>query len=823
MDYNQLASQSKSPDEIIVGEKPKRKKNTPQDTWNVDEDYAPRTKRHYIGTDHYLDAQAVKWYRDKTGFPLPTEHADYFFTLPFGMAKDLIILPSGKPNLLPYESGIAFCHEDGDIYQYRPHTAVPSWEIQEGEWVPGKPIKYFTVSREKLGADGITPVKIPPKPFFLKRLREYPNSPNVLVITEGFTKAACLSHLGFDAIHLPGVTCWNTPSAQEVLKSHQGKYDFYVLAFDADSQTNPSVKREQLKFCKTYNARVSSWVELSPESKGFDDLCLLVGIDDVKSLRGVILNAKEPDTGYYISNRQTPYPTMFETITEVYPHLFFDGRYWVNEGKRLSKAEVDKMLLAELQKFYTLGKMGKEFIWATKYKECLEYINLHLTRSDVTNVTFLSNGYLTQGEFYPTSVPDPRALPWERLSDYDKPQEFINFLQQNHTNLDYRLWLRSLFDNSIPYGAILGVTGQSGAGKSVTLSVAQLLLGELHCQNSSLMIFETNERIAGLGNPKAIIQSDCQRLPEKMDELFIFTDASPISVRSLYQTGYESRRFFCRVAFGFVNLPYIAGSNEGFARRFKLITCGKYPGMSEDIPKLVNQLKNHDYLNRIFNWVMDAPRDEVVKFMNPIATDGISPELKAQGSYKFIDQTLIPEKPTEEITVREFYEAYQIFCTRQRKRVASYEDFFSTIQKVGVPTIPGINTRLPNGKFITTDDLLDTAVDERIMSIARLGTGSFYGVNTRYFSTRETKENWEKGARSCSKCEIIFNGGIRTEVANHDGIDFLYNPGVQEINMFTATHEISSVSIPQDPNFKFDNPALQRVVMALISALTEKR
>ncbi|MTV59206.1 DUF3854 domain-containing protein, partial [Streptococcus pneumoniae] len=79
------------------------------------------------------------------------------------------------------------------------------------------------------------------------------------VITEWFTKAACLSNLGFDSIHLSGVSTWNTPSAQEVLKSHQGKYDYFVLAFDSDSQTNPSVRREQLKFAKTYNARIATW------------------------------------------------------------------------------------------------------------------------------------------------------------------------------------------------------------------------------------------------------------------------------------------------------------------------------------------------------------------------------------------------------------------------------------------------------------------------------------------------------------------------------------------------------------------------------------
>jgi hypothetical protein len=820
MDYNSLAANADL-DDIIVGERPPRKKNSSQETWNTDDSFPPRTKRHYIGTEHYLAASAIKWYREKTGFPVPVEHCDYFFTLPFGFAKELITLPAGQTNV-QYESGIAFCHKDGEIFQYRPFKPLPSWEMVDGEWVPGRPIKYFSISREKLGADGITPVKIPPKPLFLPKLRDYPNSPNVLVVTEGFTKAACLSHLGFDSIHLPGVTLWNTPSAQEVLKSHQGKYDYFVLAFDSDSQSNMSVKREQMKFAKTYNARIAQWQKPAGETpKGFDDLCLEVGIEDVKFLRWVIINAKAPDTGYLVSNRQTPYPTMVEAISEAHPKLFFDGRYWINQGQRIPKSEVDKLLIHELQKFYVIGKMGKEYLWATKYKEALEYIYLHLTHSDTTNVTFLSNGYIDGGEFYPSSVTDPRALPWERLETYDEPTELINFLHTSHGGENYRYWLRSLFDNSIPYGAILGVTGESGSGKSVTLSIAQALLGELHCQHSSLLIFETNERIAGLGNPKALIQSDCQKLPEKMDELFVFTDSSPISVRSLYQTGYELRRFYCRVAFGFVNLPYVAGANEGFSRRFKLITCQKFTNMQEDIKRLVELLKDSDYLNRIFNWVMDASPTKTLQFMNPTAADGVSAELKAQGTYKFFDQTLIPLPPREEITVREYYEGYQIYCNRQRKRIASYDDFLSTMKRVGIPTLPGANVRLPGGTFITTDDILNVRVDERVMSIIRLNTGNFFGINTKYFHSRDTQEKWAQ-LQDIQNCHIFFTREPFEDDIQEDGGEIIVtNPTIPLLNDITTKYQIISVNVPHD--YKFQHPLLQRVINSIQLNLTPSK
>jgi hypothetical protein len=813
MDYNQLAEKAQTLDEIIFGERPPRKKYSCQDTWNTDSSFPPKTKRHYIGTEHYLAASAVKWYREKTGFPLPSEHCDYFFTLPYGFAKDLISLPSGQTNV-QYESGIAFCHSNGEIYQYRPFTPLPTWEKVGDEWVPGRPTKYFTISQERLGADGVTLMKIPPKPLFLPKLREYPNAPNILVITEGFTKAACLSHLGFDSIHLSGVTLWNTPSAQEVLKSHQGRYDYFVLAFDSDSQTNMAVRREQMKFAKTYNARIATWQETA---KGFDDLCLEVGVDDVKTLRGVIINATSPDTGYLIPNRQTPYPTMIGTIAEAHPRLFFDGRYWINEGKRMSKSEVDKLLIGELQKFYTIGKSGKEFLWATKYKEALEYIHLHLTQSDTTNVTYLSNGYFDKGEFYPTSIIDPRALPWERLETYDEPTELINFLHKSHGGESYRYWLRSLFDNSVPYGAILGVTGESGSGKSVTLSIAQALLGELHCQNSSLMIFETNERIAGLGNPKALIQSDCQKLPERMDELFVFTDANPISVRSLYQTGYELRRFYCRVAFGFVNLPYITGANEGFSRRFKMISCQKYPEMNEDINNLVQRLKDLEYLNRVFNWVMSADRHLTMKFMSPNAPDGISPEIKAQGSYKFLDQVLIPLPPKEEITVRELYEAYQFYCGRQRKRAASYDDFLITMRKVNIPILPGANIRLPNGGFLTTDDILDVRLDERIMPLVRMGTGSFFGINTKYFSSRENQNRWKDSTKK--PCHIFFtNEPIDDDIYEDDNEVRVTNPSIPLLNEISTVHQIVSINKPID--FKFKHPLLMRVISSIQSNLT---
>jgi hypothetical protein len=402
---------------------------------------------------------------------------------------------------------------------------------------------------------------------------------------------------------------------------------------------------------------------------------------------------------------------------------------------------------------------------------------------------------------------------------YDPPVELIRFINRSHGNENYRYWLRSLFDNSVPYGSILGVTGDSGSGKSVTLSIAQALLGELHCQNSSLLIFETNERIAGLGNPKAIIQSDCQKLPEKMDELFVFTDANPISVRSLYQTGYESRRFYCRVAFGFVNLPYVAGANEGFSRRFKLVTCEKYLGMVKEIKELVDLLQDSSYLNRVFNWVMAADHSSTLQFMNPTAPEGVSAEIKAQGTYKFFDQTLLHLPPREEITVREYYEAYQIFCTRQRKRMANYEDFLSTLKKTGIPILPGASVRLPNGGFITTDDILDTAVDERVMSIARLGTGSYFQINTRYFSTREVHEKWEE-CTDLQNCRIFFSTILNDDLVQKcpsTGDVIITNPTIPLLNEITKNHSVLSITIPV--GYKFTNHLLQRVITTMLSQI----
>lgn len=815
MEYETLANSATDLDDIIVGKRPQRKKNHPQETWNIDSDYNPGTKRHYIGTDHYLSARAVQWYKEKTGFPLHLDHCDFFFTLPFGFAHKLITLPHGQTNT-QYELGIAFCHSDGTILQYRPNSALPSWELSEGKWVPGRPIRYFTISQERLSADGVTLVKIPPKPLFVPKLREYPNSPNVLVVTEGFTKAACLSHLGFDTIHLPGVTLWDTPSAQEVFKSHQGKYDFFVLAFDSDSQINPTVRREQLKFAKTYNARVASWAE---SAKGFDDLCLQVGVDDVKTLRGVILDSKALDTGYQIFNRQKPYPSMLEVIEENHPGLFFDGMYWVNQGNRLSQTDVDKILINELQKFYVIGKGGKEYIWATRYKEVLEYLYLHLSKSDNTNITFLSNGYFDAGTFYPTSTSDPRAFPWSLDEEFEEPTELVNFFQRVHGNEDYRYWLRSLFDNSIPYGSILGVTGESGSGKSVTLSIAQALLGELHCQSLSLTMFEKNERIAGMGNPKALIQSDCQKLPERMDELFIFTDSNPISVRNLYQTGFQLKRFYCRVAFGFVNLPYVAGANEGFSRRFKLITCQKYPNMVKDVEKIVRLMKDKDYLNRVFNWVMRADRGKTVKFMDATMAEGISAEIKAQPTYKFFDQTLIPESPKEEVSVREYYEAFTIFCQRQRRRAASFEDFLITMKRVGITVHPGANFRLPNGTFLTTDDLMGVKVDERILSIVRLESGSFYGINCRYFSTREIKE--KRRGQEGKGCLIKFANEVETNTLDTSGDNLiLINPDLNHLNEISHLHNILSVEV--EPGYSFTHPLISRIVTDL-KVLTGKK
>ncbi len=745
------------------------------DGYPHDESVSPTNRQFYTPSETLLTQQHLDWFESKTGFPMPQVFYKYFLSIPRLLTHHLPFEESyDLGDADGFLGGLAFTHADGTIFQYRPPN--------------GKPAKYLWVNASTINDQSVREA-IGYKPLFIPAITPR-SGKKILVITEGVTKACCLSYIGFDSIHISGVTNWRSASAKNAL-SITANYDEVVLAFDMDWRTNPAVKTQLLKISEAYGAKVADWSK-HRDAKGFDDLMLELGSDDIKTLRSFILEAKDMESGYYIPDPDRPYEQMIATVRNIYPKLYFDGNYWVNEGEIISFTAAKGLLLEELPRFYTHTKNGNKYLWGTRYNEPLDRLKIALTRESSDSSLYMQNGAFRNGKFTAMSYPDPRAVNWSYNPNLAPPEELISFLEKCHGNLNFRLWLRTLLDDSIQFGAILGVMGASGSGKSATLGVAKLMLRSLDCKNVPMTQLDKIERVAGLGQPRLIMQTDCQRFPQSMDLIYQLSCAEPIEVRPLYQTALEQRVIKARIAIGCVHLPYLGASNEGFDRRFKVIKCHAYSGMSQDVEHLYGLLEDPSYIERVANWALSADRAETEKFMD-VSADNYDPNrvgvsITSSPIYDYLDKILIPVEPDCDVPLEDLYEGYIIHTQRNHRAPLSLTVFREFLQRLNIPLTPGISRRNADGSFFNTPDTIACKVDSRAIGIINSGSGSFKGISNRYFSCRELTDD----DSNTQEYIISYDGGKEVVEGSN-----LYNPSIETINSLPA-RAIFKLSSPSD-------------------------
>ena len=746
---------------IVIGQPHTFKAGESCDGFPHDATQSPTNRAYYTPSETLLSQEHLDWFKSKTGFTMPKEFYQYFLSVPR-------LLTSHLPLPVQYDTGdnsgslggIAFCHSNGDIFQYRPPNA--------------KPAKYLAIVGDKL-SEGVKE-KVGIKPLFIPALNPR-DGKRILVVTEGVTKAASISYIGFDCLHINGVTNWNTSQGKQAL-SIAANYDAMVLAFDVDFHTNPAVKKQLMKMCQAYGALVADWSQLS-KAKGFDDLMLEIGSDDIKLLRSFILDATKMDDGYFISDRDRPYVQMAETVQANFPSLYFDGTYWVNNGEVASSTVIKVLLIQELQKFYTVNKFGQQFMWGTRYNEPLDWLKMVLTKESSSSALYLQNGIFSGGVFTPTAEPDPRAVNWSYNPDLADPIEVINFIKKCHGNEDYRLWMRSTLDNSIQLGAILGVMGASGSGKSVTLSIAQSMMRALDVKSTPLTQLDKIERVASLGFPRLIIQSDCQRFPEDTAMMYQISSGEPIDVRMLYHNETVQRKLHARIAFGCVNLPYISSANGGFDRRFRQVLCKSYPEIGNDAAALEKLLKEPTYIERLANWCLKADTAKTKQFMFINQDDddskvGIS--VTSNPIYFFLDKVLVVGETETDVPVEDVYEGYVLYSRRNERKPQPMHIFLDYLKKLKVAVTPGLSIQNPDGSFLNEPDTIGCKVDVRANAIFAAGVGSFKGIDNRYFKCREMAA---KKAVETPKIISIAYDETGVEVLSEDSF---INPTVATIN-----------------------------------------
>lgn len=736
-------------------------------------------KGFYTSSKNLLKQIHLDWYEEKTGFPMPEEHKQHFLSIPGALTRYLLDYYEKRDikDVTLVENGLAFCHSNGVIFQYRspsPYLGRKYLSIEE--------VKE-TVNKDKC--------KVKVRPCLIKKLKQPGNrkQKNILVITEGVTKACAISAIGYDALHISGVTTWNTYLSKNYINSILINYDEIVIAFDIDSHSNNNVQRELKKISKTYKAKIADWSEKYPDCKGFDDLVKFVTLDDKITLRNFIEEAKDSYDPYFCPNNDDPYDVMVDASKSDFPSLYFDGTYWIYEGDTISGSESRMMLSSVVRKCYTFtAKSGNKNKWATQLKPSIAYLQDALAKDKDDSTLYLKNGYFSKGQFFPTEEADVRANNWEYNTDLDAPQEIINFLDKCHIkgHQEFRYWLRSILDDSIHYGAIVGFMGRSGSGKSVSLKIAQKMLRKLDVKNTAMRDLDKIERLAGLGKPRLIFQSDCQSLPQDMGMFYSVSDGDDISLRNLFETSFHQRNFNARLAFGCVNLPNVNHAIDGFDRRFRAIKCQTYKGISDDVSEIMNLLDNSDYIERLANWALSADYDKTKAYMS-VSNTGLenhvyNDSIKANVIYQYLDKILLPTPSENPLSIEEVYSGFVIHSQRNGRTPVTMEKFVNMLDSLNVPVNQASTTLLSDGTILTRPSQVAVKVDDRAICLINEGTGSFSRIHNNYFEAREIIANYPKPEELPPVIEIIFDkeSQVVTQVIE-EGATIVVNPTITAI------------------------------------------
>ena len=190
-------------------------------------------------------------------------------------------------------------------------------------------------------------------PSHFKKLK----SPKIKIfLAEGEKKAIKLAETlkDFDdpyaVIGISGITMWHASRGWDGVPVH-GRDVF--LVFDADSESNRDVRREEIKlYCwlRDRGAQVKSLVWQKEKGKGIDDYLATVS-DPVKTLRGLIADSVNP----FVKYSHRPYFEIVEAVKKVQINsltrktISLEIKQYVNDAKALKTTSIEKDIAARAE------------------------------------------------------------------------------------------------------------------------------------------------------------------------------------------------------------------------------------------------------------------------------------------------------------------------------------------------------------------------------------------------------------------------------------------------------------------------------------------
>src|SRR4028119_2071428 len=618
-----------------------------------------------------------------------------------------------------------------------------------------------------------------------------------LLITEGAFKAIAGCSHDLPTIALMGITMGLTAKASDV----QGQrylvptLEFYaragfgfIIAFDADAATNPSVIWEQrklgrqlLKFDVPVRSVTAQWEPgTEGETKGMDDFIQKKGIEEfrrmlVKSVsfeewennldtnEGQNFTASKPPTPRQLARQiAEDYGQIWKFDNETKTWRIWTGKHWerTEDGnfRTLVKTTIDARNIAYKGSSYITDVLSlltddlrvkhwdiwdrkryiafEDSVWdsltgeilehspATGFTSYLPYPYKALTGTDASAIDILRNNC-------------PNTYRWMNTAMQGDHQKILKLLAVINGLLKFRFFDLQMFVHLI---------GKPGSGKGTFIRLLQKIVGRENWKACKLRNMNDGSTMASIIDKQLVACPD-ERTATGVDEILSLTGGDSVSYREVYKSASDA--FFYGLLIVGSNNPIFVGDTTGLDRRLCLVHFGN------PLPTVLR--------NSQIEAAMDDEISQLIAVCLTLSDSATTQHIQGEGNnqiaeFKFqewdmklqtnsvaahFDDCLIVD-PTASISTGKLYEHYKDWCSTGLKAVShiKYPKMLSELcndyleltgvkwqRSRGRSWFEGLRLRTDGESSPTHSDSLSALISQSSPTDAGLGAG-FDGVTT---------------------------------------------------------------------------------------------
>ncbi|NQE36688.1 DUF3854 domain-containing protein [Microcoleus asticus] len=510
------------------------------------------------------------------------------------------------------KSGGIFFIGAGTQFQFRPDKP---WKSREDKKAP----KYRTPLGEY---DAFLPQHPTDKDYWnTEKLAEHCyhiNDRPYILITEGIWKAIAGCCHGLPTIALMGISMGLTAKKNDLqgqrflvaILEHYARAGFgFIIAFDADATTNPSIIWEQrklgrqlLKFGVPVRSITGQWEPgTEGETKGMDDFIQRKGIEEFRRMLMKSISFQEwesnlDDEGQNFTASKPPTPRkLARLLAEDYGEIWkFDnetktwriwtGKHWerTDDGnfRTLVKTTIDarnieykgssyitdvlSLLTDDLRvKHWDIWDRKRyiafdDSVWdsltsgilkhspATGFTSYLPYSYKPLTGTDASAIDILRNNC-------------PNTYRWMNTAMQGDRQKILKLLAVINGLLKFRFFDLQMFVHLI---------GKPGSGKGTFIRLLQKIVGRENWKGCKLKNMDDGSTMASIIDKQLVACPD-ERTASGVDAILSMTGGDAVSYREVYKPASDA--FFYGLLIVGSNNPIFVGDTTGLDRRLCLV------------------------------------------------------------------------------------------------------------------------------------------------------------------------------------------------------------------------------------------------------------